>query len=206
LNEKILIVRSDTEDAKALSFLLSGTDYRISTHSSEKSAVEAASKESYDLVITDREIPGNQKNLSFVSRLKEAQPKLPVFLLSEDHELEDVIDCIRAGVTDIIDEPSNLKKVFEETNRFFNHETTSEDEVTWEDMVEVEQALSSLFKKNDPTKVATEEASNQLKGDLEEAVARISELETTSKELTEARTKAENLLFEFKKRSDELGG
>ncbi len=73
-------------------------------------------------------------------------------------------------------------------------------------MVEVEQALSSLFKKNDPTKVAKEEASNQLKGDLEEAVARISELETTSKELTEARTKAENLLFEFKKASDELGG
>jgi len=73
-------------------------------------------------------------------------------------------------------------------------------------MVEVEQALSSLFKKNDPTKVATEEASNQLKGDLEEAVARISELETTNKEFTEARTKAENLLFEFKKRSDELGG
>ena len=72
-------------------------------------------------------------------------------------------------------------------------------------MVEVEQAPSYLFKKNDPTKVATEESSNQLKSDLEEAISRISELEGSNEELKEARTKAENFLFEFKKHSDALG-
>ena len=50
-------------------------------------------------------------------QLKETQPKLPVFLLSEGHELEDIISCIRAGVTDVIDEPKNLK-IFDTTNEF----------------------------------------------------------------------------------------
>jgi hypothetical protein len=70
-------------------------------------------------------------------------------------------------------------------------------EVTWEDMVEVEQAPTYLFKKNDPTKVANEESSNQLKSDLEKAISRISELEGPNEELEEARTKPENFLFEF---------
>ena len=72
-------------------------------------------------------------------------------------------------------------------------------------MLEVEQAPSYLFKKNDPSKVATEESSNQLKSDLEEAISHISELEGSNEELKEARTKAENFLFKFKKHSDALG-
>lgn len=78
-------------------------------------------------------------------------------------------------------------------------------EATWEDMIEVEQASTYLFKENDPTNVATEESSNQLKSDLQEAISRISELEGSNEELKEARSKAENCLFEFKKHSDALG-
>lgn len=207
MNEKILIVRNDTEDAKALSFLLSGTGYRIVTHTNAKNAVEAARHEHYDLVITDRMVPENRDGLRFVSDLKEAQPRLPVFLLSEDHQLEDVIDCIRSGVTEIIEEEGSLKGIFEATNQFFNHRTTPEEDVTWEDMVEVEQALSTLFKMNDPAKAAAEEAeTKRLQKALEEALSRISSLETTNENLDQAKVKAEKLLSEFKKRSDELSG
>jgi small-conductance mechanosensitive channel len=78
-------------------------------------------------------------------------------------------------------------------------------EATWEDMIEVEKASTYLFKENDPTNVATEESSDQLKSDLQEAISRISELEGSNEELKEARSKAENFLFEFKKHSDALG-
>lgn len=72
-------------------------------------------------------------------------------------------------------------------------------------MIEVEQASTYLFKENDPTNVATEESSNQLKSDQQEAISRISELEGSNEELKEARSKAENFLFKFKKQSDALG-
>ena len=78
-------------------------------------------------------------------------------------------------------------------------------EATREDMIEVEQASTYLFIESDPTNVATEESSNQLKSGLQEAISRISELEGSNEELKEARSKAENFLFEFKKHSDALG-
>lgn len=207
MNKKILIVRNDQEDAKALSFLLSGTGYRTSSHSTAKTALEAASVEHYDLAITDRTIPGNDRDLGFVSNLKQAQPKLPVFLLSEKHELDDVISCIRAGVTDIIDEPKNLKRVFEATNEFFDHNSNAETDVTWEDMLEVEQALSSLFKKGNSDGPDSDEAkTKRLNEDLEKALSRIGELERSNQNLQKSKEKAEALIADIKKSSDGPGG
>ena len=84
------------------------------------------------MAITDRALVSREEedDLGLVMQLKKTQPKLPVFLLSEGHELEDIIGCIRAGVTDIIDEPRNLKKIFDTTNEFFNYDADSSDAVT----------------------------------------------------------------------------
>ena len=207
MNEKILIVKSETEEAKALSFLLSGTGYSTSAHSNGWEALEAAQNERFDLAITDRALEENQSELGLVAQLKETQPKLPVFLLSEGHELEDIIYCIRAGVTDIIDEPKNLKKIFDSTNEFFNHGTTSADAVTWEDMMEVEQALSALFKMNDPSKALAEEApAKALQNELDEAIQKVEQLEKSNQELITNKAKAETLLEELGKQNGGSGG
>jgi len=198
LNEKILIVKSETEEAKALSFLLSGTGYSTTALSSGKEALEVAQNERFDLAITDRFFEENQAELGLVAQLKEAQPKLPVLLLSEGHELEDIIGCIRAGVTDIIDEPKNLKKIFDSTNKFFNRDTTSHGAVTWEDMMEVEQALSTLFKMNGPSKVLAEEAeAKSLQNELDETKAKLEQLEKSNQELITSKANAETLLEEM---------
>ena len=207
MNEKILIVKSETEEAKALSFLLSGTGYSTTALSSGEEAIKAARNERFDLAITDRALEENQAELGLVAQLKEAQPKLPVFLLSEDHELEDIIGCIRAGVTDIIDEPKNLKKIFDSTNEFFNHDTSSADAVTWEDMMEVEQALSALFKMNDPSKALAEEAeAKALQNELDETKQQLEQLEARNQDLLTSKAKAVTLLEELSKQNGESGG
>lgn len=202
MNKKILIVRNEKEEANALSFLLSGTGYRTSSHSTAESALEAARLEQYDLAITDRSLAENRRDMGFVSKLKEAQPKLPVFLLSENHELDDVIKCIRAGVTAIIDEPENLKRVFEATNAFFEHDGDSNDDVSWEDMVEVEQTLTALFKKNNDPSNSVEATSKRLNDELANALKKISDLEDSSETLKRAKDKAESLVAEIKNSSD----
>ena len=83
MNEKILIVKSETEEAKALSFLLSGTGYSTSAYSKGEEALEAARNERFDLAITDRALVSREEDeLGLVMQLKETQPKLPVFLIS----------------------------------------------------------------------------------------------------------------------------
>lgn len=200
MNKNILIVRSDKEGAKALSFLLSGTGYRTSSHSTAKSALEAARQEHYDLAIADRSIPENRLDLGFISNLKEAQPKLPIFLLSEKHELDDIINCIRVGITDIIEDPKDLKRIFEATNNFFNHENSLEDDVTWEDMLEVEQTLSALFKKKEADGSDSEAAkAKRLDEELKKALDRIANLEHSNKALQTSKAKSDTLLAEIKK-------
>ncbi|EDY82014.1 response regulator receiver domain protein [Verrucomicrobiia bacterium DG1235] len=145
MNKKILIVRGDRQNAKALSFLLAGSGYQISTHSTAGEAVEAARHQRFDLAITDEALPENQPNLSLVSNLKEAQPALPIFYLAQQQSVETVISCIRAGVTEVLSNPNDLKQLIETTNSLLRGDTTTSDsqEVTWEDILEVERVLES---------------------------------------------------------------
>lgn len=147
MNKKILIVRGDRKNAKALSFLLAGSGYHISTHCKAGEAIEAARHQRFDLAITDEALPENQPNLGLIAELKEAQPSLPVFLLAREQSLETVINCIRAGVTEVIHNPTDLRNVIQVTNSFLRRSgaDAANDEVTWEDMLEVERMLESYL-------------------------------------------------------------
>lgn len=156
MNKKILIVRGDRRNAKALSFLLAGSGYQISSHATAGEAVEAARHQRFDLAITDEELPENQPNLTLVSSLREAQPTLPIFYLAQKQSVETVISCIRAGVTEVLSDPSDIKKLIETTNAFLRgkNDLAQPDEVTWEDILAVEQMLEStnLASKADATR------------------------------------------------------
>lgn len=145
MNKKILIVRGDRPNAKALSFLLAGSGYQISSHQSAGEAVEAARHQRFDLAITDEALPENQPDLSLVSNLKQAQPALPILYIAREQSLETVITCIRAGVTEVLDNPNDLKTVVETTNSMFRSPNSeeSEQDVTWEDILAVEQMLET---------------------------------------------------------------
>ena len=130
-----------------------------------------------------------------------------MLLLSQGHELEDIIKCIRASVTDVIDEQKSLKKIFDITNEFYNYDANSSDAVTWEDMMEVEQALSSLFKMKDPSKAQAEEAEvKALQNELDELKEKLEQLEKSNSKLVAGKTKAATLLEELGRLNDESGG
>ncbi|MBD5779402.1 response regulator [Pelagicoccus sp. NFK12] len=147
MNKKILIVRGDKQNAKALSFLLAGSGYQISAHSSAGEAVEAARHQRFDLAITDEALPENQPDLTLVSNLREAQPTLPIFYLAQAQSVETVISCIRAGVTEVLNDPNDLRSLLETTNNFLRgtNNVPSDDEVTWEDILQVERLLDNAY-------------------------------------------------------------
>ena len=176
MNKKILIVRGDRKNAKALSFLLAGSGYHISSHSKAGEAIEAARHQRFDLAITDEAVPENQPNLGLVTELREAQPSMPVFLLAKNQSLETIISCIRAGVSEVIANPSDLRGVVQATNSFLRQTRpdASVDDVTWEDMLEVERMLESYLgqgaKSGSGPAVSGPEAED-LKTKLKEALA-----------------------------------
>ncbi|MBK1879654.1 response regulator [Pelagicoccus mobilis] len=174
MNKKILIVRGNRQNAKALSFLLAGSGYQISAHHTAGEAVEAARHQRFDLAITDEALPENQPDLSLVSNLKQAQPALPILYIAQEQNLETVISCIRAGVTEVLDNPNDLKQVIETTNSMFrspNTDVTDED-VTWEDILEVERMLESTSLNTDGQSSSTVNSAEiqQIEEKLQEAL------------------------------------
>lgn len=174
MNKKILIVRGDRQSAKALSFLLAGSGYQISSHQTAGEAVEAARHQRFDLAITDEALPENQPDLSLVTNLKQAQPALPVLYITQQQTLETVISCIRAGVTEVLDNPNDLRQVVETTNSMFRSPNTdvTDNDVTWEDILEVERMLESTSADSgsDASGPASSAEFQQIEGKLNEAL------------------------------------
>lgn len=174
MNKKILIVRGDQQKAKALSFLLAGSGYHISSHNTAGEAVEAARHQRFDLAITDEALPENSPDLGLVSNLKEAQPSLPIFYLSNEQNLETVISCIRAGVTEVIHNPDDFKHLIETTNSYLRASDRQDvsNEVTWEDIVEVERLLDTTLSQNGAASSAAA-ASGASSAEVEELRAKL---------------------------------
>ena len=202
MNKKILIVRGDRQNAKALSFLLAGSGYQIFSHQSAGEAVEAARHQRFDLAITDEALPENQPDLSLVSNLKQAQPALPILYIAQEQSLETVISCIRAGVTEVLDSPNDLKKVIETTHSMFktgNPEPTDE-VITWEDILEVERILESSVidsesdgRSNDASSAEVQQIESKLNAALAERDRVAGELATSLQNLERTRRLVEEL-------------
>ncbi|MBC2605410.1 response regulator [Pelagicoccus albus] len=145
MNKKILIVRGDRQNAKALSFLLAGSGYQISVQTSASDAIEAARHQRFDLAITDEELVENQSELSLVANLKETQPNLPILFLAEEKTVDCIINCIRAGVSEVIEDSRNIRDIIDATNSFLRdqYNPSVDDEVTWDDILEVERLLEA---------------------------------------------------------------
>lgn len=188
-----------------MSFLLAGSGYQISSHSSAGEAVEAARHQRFDLAITDESLPENQPDLSLVSNLKDAQPSLPIIFLAQQQSVETVISCIRAGVTEVINDPSDLKSLVETTNSFLrgNGVSQSEEDVTWEDILQVERMLDATQPgSGNSAGTAPFANSAELKELQDKLAAALTERDRTTGELASALThldKSKRLIDELKR-------
>ncbi len=208
MNKKILIVRGDERQSKTLSFLLAGTGFRTRSFTCGKKALAAVGKGNFDLVITDRNVPENKDELSFVAKLKEAMPDLPILLVTDKKELEEIIFSIRTGVTDIIDGGDDLKTVFQKTHKFVSEWDQSGYDVGEEDLAEVEEVLNALNLQKSSNKAEDEsDAQNsEQKEKLSSLEDEVSTLKSEYAALEQSKTKLQDLLAEFEKEGAANGG
>ncbi|MCH6257428.1 hypothetical protein MLD52_12785 [Puniceicoccaceae bacterium K14] len=190
-NKKILIIREDEHRAKALSFILSGTGFRTSFHGNTDEALGAVQSERFDLAIVE-EMDG------LIAGIKKSQPRLPIFLLANEKNLDNIIESIRFGVTDIIEGFDDLKGIAQQAHNYLRPES-SENEVTASDLIEVEQALNSLNANSTDENVSNvsniriDEITAELKKTLKQNEELNAKLETAEGEMKAACERYEEL-------------
>ena len=144
LVKKILIVHGDAKARRRLVLLLADAGFDLRAFSTADAAAENARGEWFDLAVVDHELPGSP-GLSFVDRLKKIQPTVPVLLLVPELELPAVVQGIRMGVTDVFAACQDPHLLLNRVRALLKLETpVVSDEVTTEDLAEVETLLENL--------------------------------------------------------------
>ncbi|AZD91113.1 MULTISPECIES: sigma-54-dependent response regulator transcription factor FleR [Pseudomonas] len=109
---KVLLVEDDRalREALADTLLLAGHDYKAVGSAEE--ALEAASGESFSLVVSDVNMPGMDGH-QLLGLLRARQPQLPVLLMTAHGAVERAVEAMRQGAADYLVKPFEPKALLD---------------------------------------------------------------------------------------------
>ncbi len=115
----LLIIDDDDEIRDILDELL-GRVYDCTTSSSAASALELLATETFDLILTDINMP-EMTGLEMIPHLTNLAPRSVVVMISGQLMIESAIDAMRAGAFDYITKPFDLIQVKSVVSRALDH-------------------------------------------------------------------------------------
>lgn len=111
----ILVVEDSSVFREMQGLLLGQAGYGVSAHENPCSALEAAAKQHFDLVVIDYELP-EMNGQQFMHALRRIQPDIAVVFVSGSLTLELAIQLSSQGVAGIFNKPANPKTLLEKIN------------------------------------------------------------------------------------------
>lgn len=105
---RLLVVDDEWTVAELLSHYLSQKGYEVTVASNGRDAWKYFQKQSFDLVLSDLRMP-NFDGLQLLNAVKQANPRVPVVLISGYGDVETVVKALKGGAENFLSKPLNLK-------------------------------------------------------------------------------------------------
>jgi two-component system OmpR family response regulator len=102
---KSLVIEDEPETARYICNGLMESGYRVTLCENGAEGLERAVKDSWDLIILDRLLPGGVDGLSIVSKLRELGRRTPMLIVSAVSSTEERVRGLRTGSDDYISKP-----------------------------------------------------------------------------------------------------
>ena len=118
---KILVVDEFTASRKALVYTLEQLGFENMEEVSDGySALVRLKSALFDLVITDWEM-SKMRGLQLLREIRADQvlKHIPVLMVTEDTNLENIVDAVKAGLNDYVIKPVDVKSFSEKMNNIF---------------------------------------------------------------------------------------
>jgi DNA-binding NtrC family response regulator len=107
--QRVLISDDQPDVLEALRLLLKGEGYRIETVTSPADVLPALEAKEFDLLLMDlnytRDTTSGQEGLDLLLRIKQADPSLPVVVMTAWGSVEVAVEAMRRGARDFIQKP-----------------------------------------------------------------------------------------------------
>src|SRR5918995_2332560 len=106
---RILIADDQADVLAALSLLLKGERFQIETASSPEGVLRAIDLHEFDVVLIDlnyaRDTTSGSEGLDLLSRIRAADPTLPVIVMTAWGSVDKAVEAMRLGARDFIEKP-----------------------------------------------------------------------------------------------------
>src|ERR671911_1134226 len=106
---RILIADDQADVLAALSLLLKGERFQIETASSPEGVLKAIDTHEFDVVLIDlnyaRDTTSGSEGLDLLSRIRAADPTLPVIVMTAWGSVDKAVEAMRLGARDFIEKP-----------------------------------------------------------------------------------------------------
>ena len=112
----ILIVDDEESILLMVRLYLEQSGYRVSTATSAESAYQMLDKDELDVIMTDVMMPG-EDGLTFLAKVHQHLPDVPVVIMTGFAQLQIVVDAIKNGAFDFIHKPFDFPYLIKVVNK-----------------------------------------------------------------------------------------
>ncbi len=116
MSDAILIVDDEEIIRESLSFVLKKEGYRVQEAPNGQAALELIKKDSFDLVITDLEMP-EMKGVELLEHISEVSPETLVVIITAYGSIDTAIAALRMGAVDYILKPVEFDELLVKVRR-----------------------------------------------------------------------------------------
>ncbi len=102
--QAVLVVDDDAAMREMLAELLRDEGYAVSEAASVDVALQLASEQEFDVVLSDIKMPG-RSGLELLGEMRQLRPATPVVLMTAFGSIDTAVDAMRAGATDYLTKP-----------------------------------------------------------------------------------------------------
>ncbi len=103
-NERILVIEDDPGVSASIEMLLPERGYRVEFAARAQEGIARATAHEFELVITDLRLPDSD-GMAVIRTLHNAQPALPIIMMTSYSSLDTAIEALRTGAVDYVIKP-----------------------------------------------------------------------------------------------------
>jgi len=108
---KILVVDDESGPRELLEEALSMEGYQVKTAKSGEQACQLIDETSFDLVLTDLNMPG-LSGIDLLNKIRQISPEIHVIIITGYASLRSAIDAIRGGAYDYLTKPFQVDELY----------------------------------------------------------------------------------------------
>lgn len=118
--DRILVVDDEKIIRESISFILKNEGYTVNEAENGRAAYEKLVAESFDMVITDLEMP-EMKGIELLDKVMQVNPQALVVIITAYGSLETAIAALRMGASDYILKPIEFDELLVKISRLLDH-------------------------------------------------------------------------------------